>query len=217
VAGYFLRPIVRWTLLNRTTRLRFEGLDLVTNQGVFPPIVFGSTRFFARHVERLDLRGMGVLEVGTGSGAIALCAAKAGARVVAVDINPTAVSCATGNAARNGLADRVEVFQSDLLTAVKAASLFDYILFNPPHFPEDQAGEETHAWNAGKGFSLLERFAAEAREHLQPQGRVMLVLSADMPVAKVLSFFRAIGYEDRLIERKRWFWDIYYLYSFAIP
>jgi release factor glutamine methyltransferase len=215
MAGRLLRPLVRRTLLDRTLRLRFEGLELLIEKGVFPPVGFGSTRFFARHVAKLDLGGRDVLEVGTGSGAIALSAARAGARVTAIDISSVAVSCAAGNAARNGLAGRMEVLQSDLFLGLPRDKRFSHILFNPPHFPEDQAGEASYPWNAGKGFSLLARFAAEAGAHLRPDGRVMLSLSADMPIPTILTFFRAAGYQEHLVGRGRWLWDTYFLYCFS--
>jgi len=72
-----------------------------------------------------------IADVGTGSGIIAICAAKhlAGCRVTAIDISPAALEVARGNAAEHGVAERIEFLQSDLLTAVPAGRQFDFIVF----------------------------------------------------------------------------------------
>ena len=64
-----------------------------------------------------------VLDMGTGSGVNAILAASKAARVVAVDINPYAVEAAARNAARNGVADRVEVFAVTSSARSTAASI----------------------------------------------------------------------------------------------
>jgi release factor glutamine methyltransferase len=62
--------------------------------------------------------GERVLDMGTGSGVNAIMAAKKGADVLAVDINPDAIRAARANAERNGLADLVEVRYSDVFSEV---------------------------------------------------------------------------------------------------
>jgi release factor glutamine methyltransferase len=71
-----------------------------------------------------------VLDMGTGSGVNAILAASRSLDVVAVDINFHALAAARDNAARNGVADRIEVRHSDVLSNVDGA--FDLIIFDPP-------------------------------------------------------------------------------------
>lgn len=85
------------------------------------------------------LKPRSVLDVGTGTGYIAIGCAKAGASVVvATDINPHAVEVATANAKRCNV--DVQVFQSDLLDNVSGS--FDVVVFNPPLVPST-IGTET--------------------------------------------------------------------------
>jgi len=75
-----------------------------------------------------------VLDMGTGCGVNGILAARAGADVLALDVNPEAVRAARGNARRNGVADRLEVRLSDVFDAVDPAldGPFDIVVFDPP-------------------------------------------------------------------------------------
>lgn len=74
-----------------------------------------STRLCLRALERLDVERRRVLDIGTGSGVLAIAAAKlAAARVVAIDVDPDAVASAQDNVRRNGVAGIVEVMKADL-------------------------------------------------------------------------------------------------------
>jgi len=99
-----------------------------------PGMAFGTglhptTRMCARACERYVRKGMQVLDVGTGSGILALAAAKLGAaKVVALDVDPVAVAAARKNVALNGLADRVEVRQGSVDQVEPSG--FDLVLAN---------------------------------------------------------------------------------------
>src|SRR4051794_31829878 len=83
------------------------------------------------------LREPTVLDLGTGSGCIAVSVAhqtkKQGARVTATDISPDALDVARRNAERHEVADRITFLQGDLLAAVPAGSTFDLVVSNPPY------------------------------------------------------------------------------------
>jgi methylase of polypeptide subunit release factors len=87
------------------------------------------SRAFAELVIAASRPGDAVLDVGTGSGIIAICLAKSGREVAAVDLSRTAVRTARANGTRNGAA--FECYQSDLLSNV--GGRFDLIAFNPPY------------------------------------------------------------------------------------
>src|SRR5674476_120256 len=136
--------------LPRTTVTRVAGLELTIRPTVFHPRIFLTSKFFANFIQGLDLSGKRVADVGTGSGILALSAAKAGAlSVLALDINPAAAETAAFNAAQNGLSDRVMALQSDLFSAVMPGQTFDVVMSSPPSFSGEPRSVADRAWHAG--------------------------------------------------------------------
>src|ERR1700732_866798 len=91
-------------LKRRSTRTtRAADFRLIVRPTVFHPRRFITSEFFASFISRLDLSGKRVADVGTGSGILALAAARAGAaKVTAIDVNPNAALSAAENARANG-------------------------------------------------------------------------------------------------------------------
>ncbi|MDX6697482.1 MAG: release factor glutamine methyltransferase [Solirubrobacteraceae bacterium] len=169
------------------------GLRLVTPPGVFRPI--SDTRLLARTARPL-VPGHRVLELCTGSGAIAVDLARNGAReVVAVDLSRRAVATARFNARLNGA--WVEVRHGDLLEAV-AGERFDVIVSNPPYVPSADGGIPTRglrrAWDAGAdGRALLDRILTEAPRALNPGGHLLVVHSSICGERPTLDRLHAAG------------------------
>ena len=121
-----------------------------------PAMGFGSghhatTRLCLAALQRLDLRGRRVLDIGTGSGVLALAALRLGAAgVVAIDVDPDALENARGNAALNGSPAGVEFRQSDFRQETGLAG--DVVLANL-----------TGAMLAAGAASLARTVAPEAR------------------------------------------------------
>lgn len=135
--------------------------------------------------------GERVLEMGCGSGIVSLHMAKAGAVVTAADMDERAVRATENSAILNGL--DVQAVHSDLFSNVPGQ--FDLIVFNPPYLRGDVQGQEDLCWAGGEdGVRLTSRFLDEAREHLEPDGRVLLLVSDDMDpsaLEEALSEWRA--------------------------
>lgn len=128
-----------------------------------------------------SLDGARVLDLGTGSGVVALGASLAGAaEVTAVDVSRRAVLAARLNAVLNRV--RLRAVRGDLLNAVTDRQ-FDVILANPPYVPAPDGEPGRHsvarAWDAGPdGRALIDRICTEAPARLAPGGRLWLVHSA---------------------------------------
>ena len=127
-----------------------------------------------------------VIDVGTGSGVIALTLATAWpeAQVEAVDLSPEALALAQENAARLGLKERVTFHESDLLSGVTGS--FNLIVANLPYIAHDElpglAREVLHdpatALDGGPdGLDLFRRFLPQAAQHLR--GRLALEIGHD--------------------------------------
>ena len=144
-----------------------------------------------------------IVDVGTGSGCIALALAAAfpDARVTAVDASDDALSLAVDNAKTLGLAERVSFLKSDLLAAVDGP--IDLLVANLPYIPSGEiAGlqrevlrEPLMALDGGPdGLDLVRRLLAEAKTKLSPGARIALELHLDQPskLAAELSGFSEV-------------------------
>lgn len=100
--------------------------------------------------------------MGTGSGVNAVLAASKGADVVAVDIDPRALTAATANAQGNGVADRIDVRLSDVFSNV--SETFDLIVFDPP-FRCFRPRDLLEAAMTDAGYQAMTRFFRQARKH----------------------------------------------------
>lgn len=124
--------------------------------------------------------GCSVLDIGTGTGLIALMAAQRGAsRVAAVEIDPDAANQARANAARSPWADRIEVLCADI-AHFNSDSRFDRIVCNPPYFRDSlrspDAGRNAARHNDTLSFETL---SACASGLLADDGLFCLVLPWD--------------------------------------
>jgi release factor glutamine methyltransferase len=186
---------------SRTVTTRIEGFDLQIFPGVFHPKYFGSSSILARFVSRLALNGKSFLEVGCGSGVVALCAAKAGADVTAVDINPDAVRCTLLNAAKNNL--RVNACVGDLFSAVNDRQ-FDVIVWNPPFLSGEPKSVAEAAFYGGRNFDVIRRFASEVRAHIRSGGSAYTIVSADVAIEQVEQIFGDQAFEITRVFSTRW-------------
>ena len=192
--GYALwRPVLR-RRLGRVTLEEIDGVALVVLPEVFNPAVYRTGTLLARAVTAWTPAGhsedIRVLDVGTGSGVGSVFAARRGFRAMAVDVNPEAVRCARINALLHHLEERIDVRQGDLFSPV-AGERFDLVLFNPPFFRGEPAGDLDRAW---RGTDVLERFAAGLPAALAPGGTVLLCLSTDGEGDALLARLRDGGF-----------------------
>jgi release factor glutamine methyltransferase len=158
-------------------------LTLVVPPGVQP--VTPTSHLLGEAVLAEAREGDRVLDMGTGYGVNAVLAAARGARVVAVDVNPTAIEAAQANAERNGVTERVAVRYSDVFS--HAGGAFDLIVFDPPFRwfkPRDLA--ETAITD--EGYRAMTSFFRQARSHLTPGARMLIFFgtSGDMGYLKRL-------------------------------
>lgn len=158
--------------------------------------------------DNLDARsGERVLEIGTGCGLLAILAAKAGAWVVATDINQAALECARVNAHAHGVANRIDFRLGNLFEPV-AKERFDFVIFNPPYLPiEPREAFGTPldlAWEAGPdGRVVIDRFLNELSEYLTPNGHALFVQSSLTNVEKTIRALGANGLRVEVVARRK--------------
>lgn len=182
-------------------RKEFFSLTLKVSPDVLIPrpdtetlVVEFLTQFKGRNAPR-------VVDVGTGSGAIALaCLSRhPTARFLAVDRGPGALAVAKANAEALKQTSRVEFFEGDLLEPVAARGPFDAILSNPPYIPSGAIAQlepgvrdhEPHlALDGGEdGLEIVRRLIDQAVPLLATEGQLMLEIgsSQESPVRALLA------------------------------
>lgn len=163
----------------------------------------------------VDVReGERFLEMGSGSGLVAIHAAKAGAEVTAADINPHAVECTRRNALRNGV--NVKAIQSDLFDAIPQS--FDVIAFNPPYLAEENEPKSwiEKSWSGGSGGTdVSEAFLEQAARHLTPGGRIFIILSSLGGLRSLLRSARE-RYASTMLEEKHMFFESIFAYRLEL-
>jgi len=124
------------------------------------------------------------IDVGTGSGCIAIALAHElpDVRVIAIDASRAALDIARRNATRNGVADRIQFRQGDLLADVTETA--GLIVSNPPYVPDSDAsslqpdvvGFEPHMalFGGSDGLDVVRRLLVEGTAHLAPHGRLIV-------------------------------------------
>ncbi|WP_055489512.1 HemK2/MTQ2 family protein methyltransferase [Streptomyces sp. TP-A0356] len=172
-----------------------------TPPGVYEPQYDTWLLTRALHREKVT-PGTDVLDLGTGTGALALEAARLGARVTAVDISRRAVLAARVNALLSGQSIRVR--RGDLTSAVPGHR-FDLVISNPPYVPSPRHGTArgaARAWDAGwDGRLLLDRICGAAATHLRPHGVLLVVHSALCGVEDTLARLSEAGLSAAVTDR----------------
>jgi release factor glutamine methyltransferase len=175
---------------------RGAGAGVVRLPGIYPPQE--DTELIARCMVERDLaRGRTVLDVCTGTGAIALAAADQGAAsVTAIDVSRRAVLNVRLNALARGV--RVEALRGDLFAPVHGRR-FDLVVCNPPYVPAATDRLPRHrtgrSWDAGSdGRRLIDRLCAEVEQVLAPGGSFLLTHSAISDADRTLDDLRSRGF-----------------------
>ncbi|MBV9755894.1 MAG: 50S ribosomal protein L11 methyltransferase [Alphaproteobacteria bacterium] len=189
----------RFILNRRSSRMvHAAGFRLAVPATVFHPKLFLTSEFFAKFIDTLNLGGKTVADVGTGSGILALAAARAGsAAVTAIDINPAAVAAAAHNSGANGFASRVTTMCGDLLSCLAPRPQFDVIVSNPPAFPGEPRDMADRAWVAGPEYRDIAPLFQQARERLRPSGVMYVILSSDSDLKLIGNLARNAGFGAR--------------------
>ncbi len=153
-----------------------------------------------------------VLEIGAGSGILAETAKKSGAKSVMVtDINSQAIKFLK--------LKNISAIKSNLFEKIKKTHKFELIICNPPYLPEDKSEDEESKkiTTGGKnGDEFILNFLKQAVEHLEPNGKILLLLSSLTPRNKIISLLSKIKLSHNLVASKNLFfetlevWEIYH-------
>lgn len=188
--------IRRWHEVSRALgqgrpEMTFEylGLSLVVPPTVQP--ITPTSHLLGEAVIQEVRTGERVLDMGCGCGVNAILAARAGAEVVAVDINPDAIDATVRNARRNGTSDRVDVRQSDVFSAVP--EVFDLIVIDPP-FRWFKPRDLAEAATTDEGYRAMTTFFRKIRDHLTEDGRLLVFFGTSGDIGYLKNLMAGQGF-----------------------
>ncbi len=201
-----------------TRRQEFMGMDFYVDERVLIPR--GDTEILveealARYLQDYKGREISLLDIGTGSGAIAVSLARLieASTVYAIDISPDALAVAEKNAEALGVKERLHFRLGNLYEGISSDGLtkaFDFILSNPPYIPqlvvEGLAAQvkdfEPHlALSGGEdGLDYYRQIVAEAHSYLKPCGWLMLEIGYDQGEAVKALLLKQDFQEVRIIK-----------------
>jgi release factor glutamine methyltransferase len=216
VSGGLVHFLAYHFVLNRRSirTIRAAGFKLRVRPTVFHPRFFLSSEYFAEFLDGLDLSGKSVADIGTGSGILALTAARAGARsVLALDINPDAARSAQENAQANGVGERVKAACMDLLAALPARPLFDVILSSPPKHAGEPRDVADRGWHAGPHYRDVAALFQQARERLKPDGCLYVMLSSASDLDLLGQLINKAGLRAKLAYERSFYVESMVLYE----
>jgi release factor glutamine methyltransferase len=174
-----------------TGHQEFWGMDFIVSPAVLiprPETEHVIEELLARVGRAPSPANLHIVDVGTGSGCIAVALAKelAQAEIHATDISSAALEVARANAARLQLESRIRFHECDLLDSIEKNS-FDFVVSNPPYVGESEEEsvqlevrkfEPKNAVFAGpSGLEVIERLIPQARDVLKPGGWLVMEIS----------------------------------------
>ena len=148
--------------------------SLCVYPNVYAPDFFTDSAWFSERLPQLVGSGR-LLEIGTGTGVIAISCARNQAQVVATDINPEAVSNALENVKRHGLDERIVVRHGDVFSCLRPSELFDVIFWAHPFNNWESVVDDVLLLSGmDHHYNSLHSYISNGHKHLESRGRLLL-------------------------------------------
>lgn len=177
-------------------------------RGVYPP---SDDTFLVLDNLKLD-GGELVLDVGTGTGILAIKCALRGCYVIGIDINKRAVYNARFNAKVNNVEGSTSFLCSDATSSLRDKCEFDLMIMNPPYLPSTGLlGIDDPSWNGGpNGVSLILNVINDFHRLLSKDGKLYFVVSSLSRYDRVLSSLKTMNLQPTILAKKKlWFEELF--------
>ena len=157
----------------------------------------------ARIIEKENLKKKKALDMGSGSGFLAMLMAQQDAEVVASDINEEAVKIVKLNARSSNV--KVNAMNSDLFEKIE--DKFDLIVFNPPYLPEKTLHRDNQYYGGKTGREVIDKFIKNSGSHLKKGGRILIVISSITGEKEVIEMFESYDFRAKSVARQKVPWE----------
>lgn len=164
-----------------------------------------------KYISSLDNKSIEILDMGSGTGIQALTAIKSGAKkenVLCADINKFAV--------KELKKENLKTVFSDLFEKIDKRKKFDLILFNPPYLPENKYDRQLDTTGGKRGYETIIKFLKQAKEHLEENGKILLLFSNLSKPNILKRKAEKLGYKYQKKAEKKLFFEKLFVYEFYI-
>lgn len=161
--------------------------------------------------ENLAIRpGDSVLEIGTGTGIVAMYASRITDKITVTDINFDAVELAEHNFKKNGI-ENIEILFGNLFEPLKNRK-FDVILFNTPYLPTENGDviddNLNYAFDGGlNGRKVIDKFLDEVKNYLNEKGIVQIIQSSLSGNEETLKKLDELGFISEIAASEHYFFE----------
>lgn len=211
--GPFLKPLAT-SYLSKPRNCSYENIRIKVHPGIFHPGLFFSTNVLLKFLKKEQLASQKVLELGAGSGLIAIYCSLRGADVTASDISDAAIMNIKENASINNAT--LTVVKSDLFTSLDPKK-FDLIIINPPYYPKDAVTEKDLPWFCGKDFEYFKALFKQMSDHQPMHAKSIMILSEDCDLSNITRIAKENRFIFEEIHRERKMGELNFIYKIIAP
>lgn len=146
-----------------------------------------------------------VLEIGTGSGLLALELAKINRFVVGVDINFNALNELRISESKKNINSKLNIICCDSSSPFRD-DVFDLVVFNPPYLPSEKIDDNT-IYGGPSGVEISKIWFKDASRILKNNGKIVFLTSSISDVKGLFNYSRKLGFKIKVLKRKKLFFE----------
>lgn len=204
ISTRFYKPVLA-AYLQKTRVFTSKPFRLTILPGVFHPAFFYSTKFLLNYLRNIDFTGKSVVEVGAGNGLISFNLALQAESVIAIELSQIAIKGLNLNLKSNASLipnNVLQIVESNLFQKIEP-TIFDYIIVNPPYYPNKVNNENELAWNCGPDFEYFEDFFKQASNYMNMESKIIMVLSSQCNLQKINNMAENKKFLMQLVREKK--------------
>lgn len=189
---------------------RYDGLSIVLLSGIFHPGLLYSTKNMYRFIQSIDIHEKTVLELGAGSGMIALDCARRNAIVYASDIQQQALQSIKESMQINDL--NIHLKLSDVFSGF-SNEVFDLIIINPPYYNKDPKDSLDHAFFCGTEFEFFQKLFSNLNLHIRTSSQVFMILADNCDLEQINSIAIKNSFSMKTVKKIKQLTEVNFIYE----
>lgn len=214
--SFFYKPALT-VYLKKVRLYNYNNFQLQILPGVFHPGFFYSTHFLLQYLNQINFEGKTAVEVGAGNGLISFNIAQKAKKVIALDLSKTAIQGLRLNHQLNSKwipSGSLEIIESNLFKSLNPER-FNFIIVNPPYYPNKVNTESQLAWNCGEAYEYFFEFFKQVVHYMNKESRIIMVLSSQCNIKKINEIANDYQLQMCLKQSKSFLIEDNYIYEFT--